>query len=275
MVYAIQIERRECRKLPTNGQHPLYFLAEAIPGFIYIKFYHPANNRGKYADGFHNSTIDDKDSHIPLRLMMITCTALRHALLEWQKNKGVPPKASKSKLKANRPDRSNYFNYKTDGGKDASCCPAMGRKISTSPGVGDMYTFLMNTWNTQPESSQQTAYTSTLATVRRQIQQAANPTPAEVISTEAVCVDHALPVVYWTSEVPLVEPEIGSTDPNIPIDNKCMDDEPHFGMPGSNDDHDDDCDEIDETDGIPPSSRQRWATIELERFDLGTSDVNG
>jgi len=60
--------------------------------------------------------IDDKAGHIPSQLIMFACIALRHALLEWQKNKGVPPKASKSKLKANRPDRSNSFNYKMDGG---------------------------------------------------------------------------------------------------------------------------------------------------------------
>jgi hypothetical protein len=39
---------------------------------------------------------DDKDVHIPSPLIMITSTALRHALLEWQKNKLVHPKASKS-----------------------------------------------------------------------------------------------------------------------------------------------------------------------------------
>jgi hypothetical protein len=63
--------------------------------------------------------INDKDGHIPSPLIMFTCTALHHALLEWQKNKGVHPKASKSKLKADRPDRSNYFNYKNDSGKIA------------------------------------------------------------------------------------------------------------------------------------------------------------
>jgi len=56
------------------------------------------NNRGKYADGFYDSMINDKDGHIPLPLIMFTCTAFRHALLEWQKNTGVHPKASKSKL---------------------------------------------------------------------------------------------------------------------------------------------------------------------------------
>jgi len=117
-----QIQRRESRKLLTNGQRPLYFLSEAIPRFLYIPFYHRANNRGKYADGFYNSMINDKDGHLPSQLIMFTCTALRHAPLEWQKNKGVHPKASKLKLKADRPDRSNYSNHKNDGGKNAFCC---------------------------------------------------------------------------------------------------------------------------------------------------------
>ena len=136
--------------------------------------------------------INDKDGHIPSPLIMFTCTALRHALLEWQKNKGVHPKASKSKLKADRPDRSNYFNHKNDGGKIASCCAVTGRKLLTSPGVADTYTFLMNTWNTLPESYQQRVYNNTLATVKRQIQQAENPTPAVVISVEAARVDNAI-----------------------------------------------------------------------------------
>jgi hypothetical protein len=37
---------RESQKLLTNGQHPLYFLLEAIPRFIYNEYYHQANNRG-------------------------------------------------------------------------------------------------------------------------------------------------------------------------------------------------------------------------------------
>jgi hypothetical protein len=61
--------------------------------------------------------IDDKDGHIPSPLIMFTCTMLRHALLEWQKNKSVHPTASKSKLKADGRDRSNYFNFKNDHGK--------------------------------------------------------------------------------------------------------------------------------------------------------------
>ena len=114
--------------------------------------------------------INDKDGHIPSPLIMFTCTALRHALLEWQKNKCVHPDASKSKLKADRPDRLDYFNHQNDGGKIASCSAVMGCELLTSPGVSDIYTFLMNTWNTLPESYQQRVYNNTLATVKCQIQ---------------------------------------------------------------------------------------------------------
>jgi len=103
----------------------------------------------------------------------------------------------------------------------------------------------MNTWNTLPGNYQQRVYTHCLATVKRQIQQAENPTPAEVISTEAACVDIAIQLDNLTSEVALEEPEIGRTDPNIPIDNNCMDDEQHFGVPMGNKDYEDERDKID------------------------------
>jgi len=209
---------------------------------MYNRLYHRANNRGKYADGFYNSMINDKDGNIPSPLIMFTCTALRHALLEWQKNKGVHPKASESKVKADRPDRSDYFNQKNDGGKIASCCTVTGHKLLTSPGVADTYTFLMTTWNTLPESYQQRVYNNTLATVKRQSQQAENPTPAVVISVEAARVDNAILLDSLASEVALEEPDIGSTDPNIPIDINCTDDELHFGMPGSSGDYDEEGD---------------------------------
>jgi uncharacterized OB-fold protein len=114
-----------------------------------------------------------------------------------------------------RPDRSNYFNYKKDGGKIASCCAATGRKLLTSPGAVDTYTFLMNTWNTLLESYQPRVYNNTLVTVKRQIQQVENPTPAAVIRTEAARIDNSILSDYLTSEVALEEPEIGSTDPTF------------------------------------------------------------
>jgi hypothetical protein len=36
--------------------------------------------------------INDKDSHIPLPLIMLTCTVLPHALLEWQRRKVISRK---------------------------------------------------------------------------------------------------------------------------------------------------------------------------------------
>jgi hypothetical protein len=96
--------------------------------------------------------INDNDNHIPSSLIMFRCTALRHDLLEWQKNKGIHLKVSKSTLKADRPDCLNYFNDRNDGGMITSCRSVTGRKLLTSPGIADRYTFLMNTCNTLPES---------------------------------------------------------------------------------------------------------------------------
>jgi len=132
----------------------------------------------------------------------------------------------------------------------------------------------MNTWNTLPESYQQRVYNNTLATVKHHIQQAENPTPAVGISVEAAHVDNAILLDYSTSEVALKEPEIGSTDPNILINNNCTDDELHFGMPEGSGDYQDEGDESDVRNGIPTASRLRRPVTELVRFDLGTSDVN-
>ena len=107
------------------------------------------------------------------------------------------------------------------------------------------------------------------------MQQEENPTPAVVISTEAASVDNAILLDYLTSEVALEEPEIASTDPNILIDNNCTDDELHFGMPGGSEDYEDEGDESDEHDAIRTASRRRRPATELERFNLGTSDVDG
>jgi len=183
---------------------------------------------------------------------MITCTSLRHVLLEWHKNKGFHPAASKSKLKVDRHERANYFNCKNDHGKIASCCALTGRKLLTPGGVTDTYTFWLNTWNTLPDCYQPRVYNITLATVKHQIQQAVNPTPAMVISVEAARFDYAILLDILTSQVALKEPEIGSTDPNIPIHNNCMDDEMHFGMPGGSGNF---TDEGDESDAIPTASR--------------------
>ena len=65
---------------------------------------------------------------------------------------------------------------------------------------------------------------------------------------------NAILLDYLTSEVALEEPEIGRTDPNIPIDNNCTDDELHFGMPGGSGDFEDEGDESDNRDAIPTTS---------------------
>ena len=112
----------------------------------------------------------------------------------------------------------------------------------------------MNTWNTLPESYQQRVYNNTVATVKRQIPQAENPMPAVVISVEAAHVDNAIRLDHLTFKVALEEPEIRSTDPNIPIDNNCTDDELHFGMARGSGDYQDEGDESDERDAIPTAS---------------------
>jgi hypothetical protein len=162
-----------------------------------------------------------------------------------------------------------------ESGKNASCCAATDPKLLTSPGVADTYTFLMNTWNTLPESYQQRVYNNTLATVRRQIQQAENPTPAVVLSVDAARADIAILLDYLTSTVALKEPEIGSTDPNILIDNNCTDDKLHFRMPCGSGEYEDEGDESDIRDAIPTASRRRPPKAEHKGFDLGTSDVEG
>jgi hypothetical protein len=51
-------------------------------------------------------------------------------------------------------------------------------------------------------------YKNTIATVKHQIQQAENPTPAVVITVDAAAENNAMLLDYLTSEVALEEPEI-------------------------------------------------------------------
>ena len=53
-----------------------------------------------------------------------------------------------------------------------------------------------------------------------------------------------------------------------------MDDKLQFGMPGGCEDYDDNVNEIDKSDAIPTASWRSRAATEIERFDLGTSDVD-
>jgi hypothetical protein len=118
-------------------------------------------------------------------------------------------------------------------------------------------------------------YNNTLATLKRQIQQAENPMPAAVISTEAGSVDNAILLDYLASEVALEEPEVGSTEPNISTVNNSTDNQLHFGKPGGNGDYEDECDESDMRDAFTTASWGRRPATKLERFALGTSDVEG
>ena len=104
-------------------------------------------------------------------------------------------------------------------------------------------------------------YKNTLGTVKSRIQQAENPTPAMVISVEAVHVDHGILIDSVTSEVVIERPEIRSPDSNIPIATNCTDDQLHLGMPGGSGDHEDEGDE----------SNQRHASLGLNSrgFTLG------
>jgi hypothetical protein len=118
-------------------------------------------------------------------------------------------------------------------------------------------------------------YTNTLATVMRQIQQAENSMPAMVIIMEAARVDNTIHLDYLTSKVALEEHEIGTTDPNIPIDNNCMDDKLHFRMPGGSRDIAHERDECDNPNAIPTASQRRQAATELERVHQEPSVVDG
>jgi hypothetical protein len=104
--------------------------------------------------------------------------------------------------------------------------------------------------------------------VERQIEQAENPIPAVLHSVQAVLVDNAIFLDCLVSEVVLEDHEIGSTDAHIQIGNNCTDDERHLRMPADREEYDDAGIQTIEDNAIP-------TMIELMRFDLGTSDVDG
>jgi len=79
--------------------------------------------------------------------------------------------------------------------------------------------------------------------------------PSVVISVEAVCGDNAILLDYLTSEVALEKPEIRWTDPNIPIDNYCTDDELHVGNLGGSGNYQDEGDKSHKHDAITTVSR--------------------
>jgi len=153
--------------------------------------------------------------------------------------------------------------------------PAEVRKLVTLPGVADTDGFLMHTGNTLPESYQQVVNNNTLATIKRQVQQRENATPVVAISVETAHGENHIFLEYLASELPLEEPEIRSTDPNIPIDNNCPDNELHFAIPWGSRDYKDGGDESDICNPIPAASRGQLHTNAHKRFVLATSDVKG
>jgi hypothetical protein len=95
-----------------------------------------------------------------------------------------------------------------------------------------------------------------------------------VISVEAPYVGNAILLKYLTPDVACKEPEIGTADQNIPIDNNCTNYKPHFRMPRGSRDYEDDCDESDKCDAIPTASQRQRSMPALDRFNMGTSDVD-
>ena len=90
---------------------PLVVLGRSHSRLYIYKVLHQSNNRGKYSDGFYNFMVVDNGRQMPSPLIIYTCTAFRHFLLEWKRNSGTSPKA-RSKLDApTKPNPANYFNY--------------------------------------------------------------------------------------------------------------------------------------------------------------------
>ena len=99
--------------------------------------------------------------------------------------------------------------------------------------------------------------------MKHHIQHMENTTPAVVISVEAAPVNNAILLDYLTSEVAQEETEIGSIDPNIPIDNKCRYDAVQCRMAGGNGNYKDDGDKSDKGDAICTACQRRRPTIKL------------
>jgi len=73
----MQIESKAANEWLLSTSFP----AIANTWFIYIKFYHWVNNRGKYADGVNNSMMKDKDGHTPSPLIILPSPGC--AIISW------------------------------------------------------------------------------------------------------------------------------------------------------------------------------------------------
>jgi hypothetical protein len=107
-----------------------------------------------------------------------------------------------------------------------------------------------------------------------QIQQVETPTPAVVISVEVAWVVNATLLDLETSAVALAGPDTECTDPIVPVDTNCTDNNLLFGMPGGNEEYHDECDYTAEHDAIPTGSHGQQPATELARLNLGTIDVD-
>jgi hypothetical protein len=96
-----------------------------------------------------------------------------------------------------------------------------------------------------------------------------------VISMEAAGVVNAILLVYITFAVTPEEPQIGSPNPIIPIDNYCLDDKLHFAIQGGSRDYKAEVDQNDICNPIRFVSWGRRAGTELERLNMRTTTVGG
>jgi hypothetical protein len=131
----------------------------------------------------------------------------------------------------------------------------------------------MNSWTALLESYQQRVYRNIHATVTCQIQQVDNPMAAVVMRVNAAHVDYDIVLDYLTCNVACEKPDMESTDPKVPIDNSGTDDQTHFRMPSGSVNHTAECEESIRGHAIPTTIWHSPPTTELDRFDLGTSDV--
>lgn len=139
---------------------------------------------------------------MPVVLVVLTCTALYHALKEWEKNKAAPPQKPETIESSGRKreEWEYYFNRLNDGGLFSQMVTATAIFLH-SP---EIYTQLMNTWNGLPPRY----WEKVLATVRASLNglilrdAGVSNAPAEAIDTRGISYNRT------AMEALLEEPEI-------------------------------------------------------------------
>ena len=175
-----------------------YFLAEENPQYIFYQFFKRQRKCGKHADGFHHWMREK----MPMVLVVLTCTALYHALMEWEKNKAAPLQKPDTIESSGwkRGEWEYYFTQLNDGGLFSQIVTATPIFLH-SP---EIYTQLMNTWNGLPPHY----WKKVLATVRASLNGlilrdvGRSNAPAEAIDT------HGISYNRTAMEALLEEPEI-------------------------------------------------------------------